>query len=41
VFHEGDHAIFIADIRDGDIAPGQPLTYYRRRFDWHIVGSAK
>ncbi|SDW76368.1 flavin reductase ActVB/3-hydroxy-9,10-secoandrosta-1,3,5(10)-triene-9,17-dione monooxygenase reductase component [Amycolatopsis xylanica] len=36
VIHEGDHAILVADIRDGDLAPGRPLTYYRRRFDWRL-----
>ncbi|WP_370949602.1 flavin reductase family protein [Amycolatopsis sp. cg5] len=40
VIHEGDHAIIVAGISDGDIAPGRPLTYYRRRFDWRLSDPA-
>lgn len=36
VFHHGDHAILVGEVIDGEVQAGEPLIYYRRRFNWRL-----
>jgi flavin reductase (DIM6/NTAB) family NADH-FMN oxidoreductase RutF len=36
VFYHGDHAIVVAEVARAEQTPGEPLVYYRRRFDWRL-----
>jgi flavin reductase ActVB len=36
VFRHADHAIVIGEVADAQLAPGEPLVYYRRRLSWTL-----
>ena len=37
VFAHGDHAIVIGETTSTRLAPGNPLVYYDRRYDWRLI----